>query len=529
MKKIVASMILCLMMVMLIFPVQAQNAEALVYEPMSTFDVCPYNALVVDSDGRLWGWGKNVHNALRTHAKEVLSPIIVFDSVKSASTGSSFVLAVRQDDTLWGWGWNFHGQLGLGTNNEVENVPIKIMDDVTAAYAGSALSFVLKKDGSLWAAGHNFYGELGNGTRTYQEPYDAGNGVTRYRWVDNDSNIFIKVMDNIRSVHIDSGTIIAVDYDNCLWAWGRNCVEIGGVINGVVDVYGLIADDAEQFSVNTPQKLMEGVRSACATSDHLYILTLDGKLIEWKSPKSQKTLLYNVKYVDASEFTVAAITSDDSLICWGLPNTGQGNKDYCKVAENVAYAAVSSRFVGYIDRQGNLYTAGRNYEGQIGNGEKPPPLPPPIPDAGYPFIESDYIYPPVKVLSNAAYPELPSASIQYDMRINGATVYFDTPPMTKQGEVFVPLRAFLETYGMDVTWDNTERAAKAANEDMTIILRNNSNIAYINSSSVTLKNAATIVNGRTMIGAEDLAAILKMTATVSNDGKAITLDGGKDR
>ena len=489
---------------------------------MSTFSVCPYNAFAVTTDGMLWGWGKNTSNVFQAEEKEVLSPVTVFNSTKSVSTGSSFVLAVRMDDTLWGWGLNKNGQLGLGTNTEKENTPVKIMDDVSSVFASSGFSVVLKKDDSLWVSGNNVYGVLGNGTYTYQEPYDAGNGRTLYRQVDNNSNKFVKVMDNVKSFHASFGNIVAIDRNNCLWAWGKNRIEVGDVISGVTDTYGLITGDDELFSVNAPYKLMDGVRSACVAGNRLCILKLNGELIEWKSPVRQRTLLYNVKYIDASDMTVAAITNDDSLICWGLKNTGQNNKDYHKIAKDVVYAAVSDKFVGYIDKQNNVYCAGINYNGIVGNGEKSvPPLV--APGAMPPVIESDYVYPPVKVLSNVAYKEISSAQVSYDMQINEVTVYFDVPPMSRQGETFIPIRAFLEAHDMDVTWNSTEMTATAINGDIKIVFRYNSDVAYLNGNSVKLKYAVTIVNGRTMIMAEDLASILKMNVTVSADEKTIFL------
>jgi len=369
---------------------------------LSTLSVNSNNVFAVDNEGKLWGWGQNLNNVFGTDDSEALSPIVVFDSVKSVSNGGGLVLAIRQDDTLWGCGTNLYGQLGLGTNTENESPPIKIMDDVIAA-GGS--SVVLKKDGSLWATGSNYDGVLGNGTRTYSPTTDF---FFADDMIYNDSNEFIKVMENIRDFNANGRNIAAVDLDNKLWVWGRNLVDKMDMETGEQYTCCLIVDDEEQKTVNKPYRLMGNVRYACFTTYCLYILKLDGELIEWESPSSQRTLLSDVRSFDARGMTIAAITNEDSLVCWGLQFTGQRNsmESQVSIAENVAYAAVSSDFVAYIDKQNDLYCVGRNFNGIAGNGEKATPVFVEL-EQPYPFIESEYVYPPVKVLSNIAYGEMP--------------------------------------------------------------------------------------------------------------------------
>ena len=356
-------------------PVQEPDEAVLEYSYISTLSVSGCNVFVVDTDGKLWGWGQNIDNVLQIEAEESLYPVEVFDSVKSISAGGGFVLAIREDDTLWGWGRNQNGQLGLGTNTETEYAPVKIMEDVAAVSAGSSFSVALKKDGALLVAGDNAFGVLGNRRNTYE---------------------FIKVMDNIQSFHAGYSNIVAIDRNYCLWAWGNN--QFGPAVGKC----GRITNEPEQSVIYAPCKLMEDVCFARASFSCLYMLKLDGGLIEWQSPTELRTLLDNTVYVDASDWTIAAITSDGSLFCWGLSYTNQDN-DYYILAGDVVYTAVSDQFVSYIDDQNDLYCAGLNFYGLVGNGENAGPTGPPIPDGGYRKTVDDYVYPPVKVLSNVAY------------------------------------------------------------------------------------------------------------------------------
>ena len=375
---------------------------------VSTLSVGSFNVFAVDQESKLWGWGQNKHNVLQIEAEEALYPVEVLDSVKSVSVGEGFVLVVREDDTLWGWGWNHYGQLGLGTNTIAENMPAKIMDDVVEVSVGGGFSVVLKKDGTLWVSGHNACGVLGTGTYSHWALSESGDGDDEYERINNNSNEFIKVMDNVRSFHAGGGNIVAVDCDNYLWAWGDN--QIQAIDSPTCN----IVDDADQPIVYTPHKLMESVRSARIGAAYLYILKLDGELIKWQSPSTQETILNNVKYIDVNCLVLAVITNDDSLLCWNLPYTEENAEGFCRLDENVAYVSAGDRFVSYIDKQNDLYCAGLKFDGLVGNGENtfdPTLLLPPgaedstlllPPGAEYPTTEDDFVYPPVKVLSNMA-------------------------------------------------------------------------------------------------------------------------------
>ena len=362
---IIMAIAICFAIVALNAPSPSQGVRVSGDMPASTLSAGLYNVFAVDTGGKLWGWGQNVRNALQTESSEVLYPIEVLDSVKSVSTFYDSVLAVRVDDTLWGWGGNGYGELGLGTNTEAETAPVKIMEGVAAASAGAAFSAVLKKDGSLWVSGYNEYGVMGNGTCE-------------------DSNVFVKAMDNIRFFDTSDSGVVAVDMDNCLWAWGENHIVAGDAFSDEADDYSLIDSNGKPASVNKPYKIMDGVRFACHAGDYLYITKLDGELIEWKTPKSRKTLMREVKYMDAGSLGAAVITYDDSLVCWELPVLGQNYEERSMIAENVAYTVVAGGFVGYVDKKNDLYCFGLNYNGLVGNGENASPDNSPMPDGGYP-------------------------------------------------------------------------------------------------------------------------------------------------
>src|SRR5512135_2005937 len=82
------------------------------------------------------------------------------------AAGDNHTVAIKTDGTLWAWGWNFRGQLGNGTNTDI-NTPVQVGADTgwRSVSAGREYTAAIKKDGTLWAWGRNDMGQLGDGTQ----------------------------------------------------------------------------------------------------------------------------------------------------------------------------------------------------------------------------------------------------------------------------------------------------------------------------------------------------------------------------
>jgi alpha-tubulin suppressor-like RCC1 family protein len=87
--------------------------------------------------------------------------------------------------------------------------PKKVLENVREVSAGTH-SMAIKNDGSLWAWGYNLNGVFGNGRSS-----DFVN-------FDNNSNVPIKVMDDVATVSCGPSHVLAVKTDGSLWAWGAN-------------------------------------------------------------------------------------------------------------------------------------------------------------------------------------------------------------------------------------------------------------------------------------------------------------------
>ena len=88
------------------------------------------------------------------------------------STGSYHSCGLTTDDHLLCWGANNTAQLGTGLDPEVALSPIEVTGPdfpLLAAVAGGRHTCVLSQSGQVWCWGRNVYGQLGLGTQSELE------------------------------------------------------------------------------------------------------------------------------------------------------------------------------------------------------------------------------------------------------------------------------------------------------------------------------------------------------------------------
>lgn len=374
-------------------------------------------SMAIKNDGSLWAWGYNLSGVFGNgRSSDFVNfdnnsnvPIKIMDNVATVSCGPSHVLAVKTDGSLWSWGANNRGQLGDGTN-KTSYVPKKIMDNAVAACAGAEFSMAVKADGSLWSWGCNYWGILGNGKETLYED------------VNNDSNIPIKIMDDVIAVDAGEEHTFAIKRDRSLWAWGHNR-------------NGKLGNGKEDGKVLTPVKVMDNVKSAGAY--------LHNSLV---------------------------IKEDLSLWTWGYNYSGQlGNgtrKDShipVKIMDNVVAigTGVFDSYFMAVKKDGSLWGWGNNSGGQLGNGE-------------FGFNSDSTV--PLKVLDGVAFPDeknipftfpepssqlMPAVPINSRLVINGKAVSLKAYNIT--GNNYFKLRDLAAVLSgtekqFDVTFDNGKNA-----------------------------------------------------------------------
>jgi alpha-tubulin suppressor-like RCC1 family protein len=177
-------------------------------------------SFAIDSTGRAWSWGFNVHGALGdgTETRRRLPqpiPGLTDAIVISASRSYANGMVATTDGDIFGWGYNAYGQLGAGYTSVDELSPIEgtgFSGDFVAVDWSEHASSALRDDGTVWSAGRNFiWGSLGDGTGTNRStPVQLrGPGIGGF-------------MTDVEQMVRGGFHGLALREDGTVWGWGRN-------------------------------------------------------------------------------------------------------------------------------------------------------------------------------------------------------------------------------------------------------------------------------------------------------------------
>jgi alpha-tubulin suppressor-like RCC1 family protein len=223
-----------------------------------------YHSAAIKTDGTLWTWGNNQDGELGIGTDYNIDgfesnrniPVQVgFESNwQSVSLGWYHTAAIKNDGTLWCWGGNEFGQVGDGTLIE-RNLPVQIGTDNNwrSVASGQTYTLAIKTDGTLWAWGQNQVGQLGNGTTSINE--------TKPQQIGTDTNW--------QSLTTGRAFSLAIKTNGTLWAWGvNNSGQLG---------------DGTKVNKNVPTQVgtMSDWQSVSAGDSHTLGLSQDGKLLAW--------------------------------------------------------------------------------------------------------------------------------------------------------------------------------------------------------------------------------------------------------
>ena len=134
-------------------------------------------SLALDKNGVLWGWGSNDYHQLSAgNEKYFKSPVrIDIGDIRPAfiDAGGSTVCVVDTEGKLWMWGRNSEMQLGIETKSKFIAEP-RLIEELPAPVvfldSYNSMTYVILEDGSLWGWGNNRSGQLGLGKKTAGSP-----------------------------------------------------------------------------------------------------------------------------------------------------------------------------------------------------------------------------------------------------------------------------------------------------------------------------------------------------------------------
>ena len=293
-------------------------------------------------DGSVWAMGNNAKGQLGDGTTtNRFSPVGVVDgsnefirNITSIATGIHHSVYLTGDGMVWAAGNNSNGQLG-DTNLTNHSNPVKVKNadggtlrNITGDACGSGHSTFLRSDGTVWATGANQEGQLGDGSTI-----DRSNPV---QVINSNGTIFSGVKDisalNSHTVYLKN--------DGRVWAAGKN--------NS-----GQLGDGSSQNRSNPVEVVhsggsaLSGIIGISSGSYHTVYLKSDGTV--WAAGRNNFGQL-------GDGTTINRLNPVQVIHSNGTPLTG------------VKGILPGDYFAVYLMEDGTVWSAGRNNNGQLGDG-----------------------------------------------------------------------------------------------------------------------------------------------------------------
>ena len=292
-------------------------------------------------------------------------------------SGENFAVVLKADGSLWTFGYNADGRLAIG-NNITKDIPTKT--NILATYidvkAGKDFIIALRSDGKVWSVGNNEYGQLGNKTT-----------VNKAKLVE------IQGMSGITKIAAGENFALALDELGIVYKWGDGLLEptrIQEINERIIDIS---AGNSQTVYVTATGKVvgtgsilngeLSEINNAIktqTTQDSIVILTSDGLVYRYQSRSLSQINISGVIDISANGNNVMYQTADEKTYVSGTNTFGElGTGDTSSVVSPVQTTAHSENTfgigVGYdntyiINNAGNLYSAGYNAYGSLGNGTR---------------------------------------------------------------------------------------------------------------------------------------------------------------
>jgi len=273
-------------------------------------------SLALKSDGSVWTWGHNDYGQLGIGSTggSINHPIIVNipTTITAISAGSFHCMALDVNNNVWVWGRNSEGQLGIGSNSNINTPTMANISGVIAISGGMLHSLFVKSNGTVMASGGNLYGQLGTGNIN-----GSNNPVTCIN-----INSVIKV--SCGGVHS-----LALKSNGTVWSWGYNHDgQLGNSTNNTslipiqVNVLTGITDISSGDIFNLALKNVGLNGTVYAWGDNSYGQIGDGTYTDSYNPKLVYSLT-GVTGIFAGSTSSFATLSNCSVWAWGDNYSGQ--------------------------------------------------------------------------------------------------------------------------------------------------------------------------------------------------------------
>ncbi|MDT7506833.1 InlB B-repeat-containing protein [Bifidobacterium sp. H6bp22N] len=370
----------------------------------------------VASDGNVYAWGANDYGQLgqdpdKMAMQKTPTRVPLPDGVASGFTytqvaaGDAHVVAIGSDQIVYAWGANDQGQLGNGSqdrNTHPSPMPVKGADGqpfkAVQVSAGAGDSAAISPDGRVYTWGSEIYANYSSSPRLTptlaKDPNGSGQGLHAVQ------------------VSVNWSFIMALDADGNVYTWGFN--NYGQLGNGTAT-----GDDSDTYAadparVPDPEDTSKAFKATqiSAGGSHALAIGQDGTLWAWGydadaqlgdggKNKNRSTPMQVQNPKDSSQgFKVAWISAgvNQTIIgdengtawAWGINNWGQlginsTNDTQDTPAQMSPPAGQDNPARGFtpakvsagalhglaIGQDGNAYSWGSNWYGELGNTSIP--------------------------------------------------------------------------------------------------------------------------------------------------------------
>ena len=384
-------------------------------ETVVTISLGAYHSSAVTSEGRLFTWGENLNGQVgngTTNRRYIPTDITSQfnlnegETITNVSLGSYYSLAITSENRVFGWGYNLFGQLGTGTSSyDAHVVPIDITsrfglsegETVIKIIAGDRHASAITSTGKIFIWGYNGYGQVGDGTID-----------TRKTPVDVTSQFGLNEGETITLLSLGNNHSSALSSEGRLFTWGYG-------------YYGQLGDNSYSNSANsTPIEITDNLKlnrgekviDVSLGTSHSGAVTTEGRVFTWgsnsrgqlgyqdinhqSSPiditsnfsavkvlENNLPILETITTVSLGKSYSMALTSTGRVFTWGNNDYGQlGNESTLSGnlpieitarlglnnSETVVSISLGSSHSAILTSEGRVFTWGRNYEGQLGDG-----------------------------------------------------------------------------------------------------------------------------------------------------------------
>lgn len=105
---------------------------------------------------------------------------------------------------------------------------------------------------------------------------------------------------------------------------------------------------------------------------------------------------------------------------------------------------------------------------------------------------------------------------------------FDTPPVIKGGRTLVPVRAITEGFGAELAYDQEEQVVTITKGDTVIELALGSSTATVNGQEVQMDTNVNLVNNRTYVPLRFVLETFKLNVSWDEDSETIEISDGTE-